>query len=164
MLKSGIAYVPQGNRAFADLSVCENLEMAGVILSNRRSLNQGIECALNLFPDLKPKLRQRAGTLSGGEQQMLALGNALALSPKLLLLDEPSLGLAPRIVSEAFERIKEINISFGTSVLIVEQKVRGVREVLRIASHAYVVRNGRVSFSGSTEDLADEATLREVYL
>jgi branched-chain amino acid transport system ATP-binding protein len=161
LLALGVAYVPQGNRVFTDLTVSENLELGGITLPSKTLLSQGIERALDLFPALKPKLRQRAGTLSGGEKQMLALSNALVLSPRLLLLDEPSLGLAPQLVSQTLKRIKEISTNSGTAVLIVEQKVR---EVLKIADCVYVLRNGRVSFSGSASELADEKTLREVYL
>ncbi len=161
LLAHGVTYVPQGNRVFSDLTVRENLELGGFTLPNVAQLNQGIERALDLFPALKAKLRQRAGTLSGGEKQMLALSNALVLSPRLLLLDEPSLGLAPGLVSQTLQRIKEISANSGTAVLIVEQKVR---EVLKIADHVYVLRNGHVSFSGRSQELIDETKLREVYL
>lgn len=161
LLHAGVAYVAQGNRVFPDLSVRENLEMGGLTVPSRALLNEGIERALDLFPALKPRLRQRAGTLSGGEQQMLALSNVLVLSPRLLLLDEPSLGLAPRLVSHALARIKEVSANSGAAVLVVEQKVR---EVLRIADRVYVLRNGKVSFSGPALDLHDDAKLREIYL
>lgn len=161
LLRSGIACVPQGNRVFTDLTVRENLEMGGVTLSDRKQLGEGIERVLTLFPALQSRLRQRAGTLSGGEKQMLALANALILSPRLLLLDEPSLGLAPLLVAEALGRIQQINRDSGVAVLIVEQKVR---EVLKIAQRVYVLRNGLVSFSGPTAALSDDAKLREVYL
>lgn len=161
LLQSGVAYVPQGNRVFTDLTVRENLEMGGVTLPNGARLNEGIERVFTLFPALKSRLRQRAGTLSGGEKQMLALGNALVLSPRLLLLDEPSLGLAPPLVAEALGRIQQISRDSGVAVLIVEQKVR---EVLKIAQRVYVLRNGRVSFSGPTESLNDDGKLHEVYL
>jgi branched-chain amino acid transport system ATP-binding protein len=161
LLRAGVAYVAQGNRVFPDLSVRENLEMGGLTVPSKVLLNEGIERALDLFPALKPRLRQRAGTLSGGEQQMLALSNVLVLSPSLLLLDEPSLGLAPGLVSQALTRIKEISANSGAAVLIVEQKVR---EALRIADRVYVLRNGKVSFSGLAKDLGDYAKLREVYL
>lgn len=161
LLRSGVAYVPQGNRVFTDLTVYENLEMGGVTLSNGALLNEGIERVFTLFPSLKPRLRQRAGTLSGGEKQMLALANALVLSPRLLLLDEPSLGLAPPLVTEALGRIQQISRDSGVAVLMVEQKVR---EALKIAQRVYVLRNGLVSFSGPADSLSDDKKLREVYL
>jgi len=161
LLSAGVAYVPQGNRVFTDLTVRENLEMGGVTLSNKAQLKERQERVFVLFPRLAGRLRQRAGTLSGGEKQMLALANALILSPRLLLLDEPSLGLAPPLVTEALARIEQINRDSGVTVLIIEQKVR---EVLRIAHRVYVLRNGLVSFSGAADALRDEKTLRNVYL
>ena len=161
LLKAGVAYVPQGNRVFTDLTVRENLEIGGVTLPNKSALNEGVERAVTFFPTLRSRFRQRAGTLSGGEQQMLALGNALVLSPRLLLLDEPSLGLAPPLVSHALRRVQEISEESGVAALIVEQKVR---EVLNISQRVYVMRNGVVSFSGPTAALSSDAKLREVYL
>lgn len=161
LLRAGMAYVPQGNRVFTDLTVQENLEMGGITLPNKQAVREGIQRVFGLFPGLKGRLKQRAGTLSGGEKQMLALANALILSPCVLLLDEPSLGLAPPLVSEALGRIQQIARANGVAVLIVEQKVR---EVLKIANRVYVLRNGRVSFSGPTDDLKNDTKLREVYL
>ncbi len=161
LLCSGIAYVPQGNRVFGDLTVRESLEVGGSTLSNRAALNEAIERVFILFPRLKSRLNQRAGTLSGGEKQMLALASALILSPRLLLLDEPSQGLAPPLVSEALARLQEINQINGVSVLIVEQKVR---QVLKVVRRVYVLRNGRIAFSGLSEDLKEDTKLREVYL
>ena len=160
-LRMGVAYVPQGNRVFTDLTVQENLEMGGITVSGKQQLREGIERVFTLFPALKLRLKQRAGTLSGGEKQMLALGNALILSPKLLLLDEPSLGLAPPLVSEALARIQQISRDSGVTVLIVEQKVR---EVLKVARRVYALRNGRMSFTGPAEALQDDAKLKQVYL
>jgi branched-chain amino acid transport system ATP-binding protein len=161
LLRAGMAYVPQGNRIFADLTVRENLEVGGVTLSSKAQLCEGIDRVLSLFPALKGRLKQRAGTLSGGEKQMLAFGNALVLLPRMLFLDEPSLGLAPPLVSDVLGRIQEMNRSLGVTFLIVEQKVH---EVLKIAHRVYVMRNGSVSFSGPTSELAVERKLREVYL
>jgi branched-chain amino acid transport system ATP-binding protein len=161
LLRSGVAYVPQGNRVFSDLTIKENLEMGGITLPDKQALKEGIERVFTLFPSLKDRLKQRAGTLSGGEKQMLALGNALILFPRLLLLDEPSLGLAPPLVSEALGRIRQISRDAGVTVLIIEQKVR---EVLKIADRVYVLRNGRVSFTGPADELRDDAKLKEVYL
>jgi len=161
LLRAGVSYVPQGNRVFTDLTVHENLEMGGVTLPNKQRLKEGIERVFTLFPSLKDRLKQRAGTLSGGEKQMLALGNALILCPKVLLLDEPSLGLAPPLVSEALDRIQQISHDSCVTVLIVEQKVR---EVLKIAQRVCVLRNGKVSFTGPAADLQDDQRLKQVYL
>jgi branched-chain amino acid transport system ATP-binding protein len=160
LLRQGVAYVPQGNRVFTDMSVQENLEVAGITLLDKTDISEGIEKALDWFPVLRKLLKRRAGTLSGGEKQMLALANGLMTSPRLLLLDEPSLGLAPPLVAEALQRIRTISQDKGVTVLIVEQKVR---EVLKIAHRVYVLRNGSVSFRGRSADLQDDAKLREVY-
>lgn len=161
LLRVGVAYVPQGNRVFGDLTVRENLEIAGGTLPVDVRLKDRIQHVFTLFPALTARLRQRAGTLSGGEKQMLALANALILSPRLLLLDEPSLGLAPPRVTDALQRIQQISRDSGAAILVVEQKVR---QVLRIANRVCVLRNGEVSYSGTAESLHDEAKLREVYL
>ncbi len=161
-LRFGVAYVPQGNRVFADLTVRENLEMGGIVLPGWQKLNNGLERVLGLFPALKPRMRRRAGTLSGGEEQMLALSMALLLSPRMLLLDEPSLGLAPALVTQALECIRQLSLDTHTSVPIVEQKVC---EVLRISRRVYVLRNGSVSYSGHADVLRDkDEKLREVCL
>ncbi len=158
--RQGVVYVPQGSRVFAEFTVEENLAMGGLTISNQARIKEGIERVLTLFPALKSRWHQKAATLSGGEKQMLALAMALILSPRLLLLDEPSLGLAPQILSQAFGLIQQINADFNVAVLIVEQKVR---EVLKLAHYVYVLRNGTVSFSG-TPELFDNTKLRQVYL
>jgi len=158
----GVAYVPQGNRVFNELSVRENLVMGGFVLADRSQLNLAIERVCGLFPELRPRLAQRAGTLSGGEKQMLALASGLVVSPRLLLLDEPSLGLAPSLAASTLQMIERISRHSGCGLLIVEQKVR---DVLQISDRVYVMRNGVVSFSGSAAELrSDTQKLREVFL
>jgi len=162
LLRRGVTYVPQGNRVFSDLSVQENLEITGIALGEKARLSAGIEKALRMFPVLGERMRQRAETLSGGEKQMLALANALVLAPRVLLLDEPSLGLAPSLARQALARIREISSETGAAALIVEQKVR---DVLKIADRVCVLRAGCVSHTGPAEDLlTNEAKLRQVYL
>ena len=159
-LKSGVSYVPQGNGVFGALTVQENLEVATTVL-DRTTATERIDHVLALFPALKPRLNQQAATLSGGEKQMLALAGAWTLSPSLLLLDEPSLGLAPIVARTAMERIERVCQESGASVLIVEQRVR---EVLKIASRLYVLRSGRISFAGDARSIHDDESLRNIYL
>jgi len=157
----GITFAPQGNRVFADLTVVENLEIGGYPLP-RKEAKQRIAQVLDLFPVLKERLRQDAGRLSGGEQQMLALARALVPKPKLLMLDEPSLGLAPNLVTTVFRRIAEINRETGVGMLIVEQKVR---EVLEVCNRVYSMKLGRVAFEGPPGELkSDRARLRDLFL
>lgn len=160
MLKQGIGYAPQGNQVFDDLSVNENLQLAAAALGQRAS-PLAFETSLARFPSLQQRRRQRAGTLSGGERQALCLACSLLLSPRVLLLDEPSLGLDPPSVRRTMELLGKIAGSEQTAMLIAEQKVR---EVFHIARRVYVLRNGSVSFEGKTEDLRDETRLRDVYL
>lgn len=159
-IERGIIYAPQGNRIFADLTVLENLKIGGAKLQNEIAFKEELEKILSIFPSLIDKLSQRAGTLSGGEKQMLALANALILSPKLLLLDEPSLGLSPSLTTSVFKTIQEINSSKGLSIIIVEQKVR---QVMSIAHKICVLRNGTISFWGAANSL-DEDNLMKVFL
>lgn len=161
MLAKGVSYLPQGNRVFADLSVRDNLRMGGVTLPDLAAVEVGIERVVEKFPMLKTKLKQQAGTLSGGERQMLALASSLMVRPRLLLLDEPSLGLSPKMASDALKRIASLVKDSGASVLIVEQKIR---EAISIAHRVYVLRMGKVSFTGNATELLDEAKLKEVYL
>jgi branched-chain amino acid transport system ATP-binding protein len=162
LLRRGMAYVPQGNRVFTDLTVRENLEVGGVTLPSKAARLEGIERALTMFPALRNRLKQRAGSLSGGEKQMVALANALVLSPRLLLLDEPSLGLAPNLIGEALKRIQELNSKEGVTILIVEQKVR---EVLAICHRVCCLKIGKVTYCGYPNELrSNQSKLKEVFL
>jgi len=156
----GITLAPQGSRVFHHMTVMENLEVGGFQLPHK-TVTGRIAHVLKLFPTLKERIRQNAGKLSGGEQQMLALARALIPEPRLLMLDEPSLGLSPQLVGAVFEKIIEIKES-GVSILIVEQKVR---EVLTVCSRVYSLRLGTVAFEGAPEDLQhDKAKLRQLFL
>jgi branched-chain amino acid transport system ATP-binding protein len=154
----GISQVPEGRRIFANLTVRENLQMGAYLRDPRDS--SAYERALALFPRLRERLGQSAGTLSGGEQQMLAIGRALMAQPRLLLLDEPSLGLAPLLVQQIFAIIQEINAQ-GTTVVLVEQNAR---QALRVAQRAYVLETGAVTLSGSAPELARDERVRRAYL
>jgi len=157
----GMTFAPQGNRVFDELTVMENLEIGGFQLP-RKELPERIEDVFELFPVLKERSRQEAGKLSGGEQQMLAMGRALVPKPRLLLLDEPSLGLAPGLVRSVFTTLQEIRASRNTAMLVVEQKVN---EVLNIADRVYSVKLGRVTFSGVPADIqGNVAKMRELFL
>ncbi|RAR66046.1 amino acid/amide ABC transporter ATP-binding protein 2 (HAAT family) [Paraburkholderia unamae] len=157
----GIGHVPEGRRIFGGLTVEENLRLGGYLLRrDAAALEQGIAQAYETFSRLHERKDQLAGTLSGGEQQMLAIARALMLKPKLVLLDEPSMGLAPKLVRGIFEVIARIS-SAGTAVLLVEQNAR---QALRIASRAYVLEGGRVALSGSSSELAGDNRVRATYL
>jgi len=160
IVRLGIAQVPEGRRVFARMSVRENLEMGGYTLSSRREIQQGIERAYHLFPRLAERKDQLAKTLSGGEQQMLAMGRALMTNPKLLLLDEPSMGLAPMLVEKIFEIVTEINRE-GTTVVLVEQNAN---MALHTAHRAYVLETGEIVLSGAAADLAADPEVRKAYL
>lgn len=161
IVRAGMSMIPQGNRVFTELSVRENLEMGGYLLKDNLELDRRIDSLLEFFPDLKGKVRLDAGKLSGGEKQQLALARALMLRPKILLLDEPSLGLSPKLVIRAFEIIKSANQKFRTSMLIVEQKVR---EVLHIADRVYALRMGKIVFEGTPAQLQVGDTMRRIFL
>ena len=160
-IKQGIVYVPQGNTVFSDLTVLENLQMGGYILSDKTILEDRIKGVFNLFPEIEKRKNMDAGQLSGGEKQMLAIGRALMLNPELLLLDEPSLGLAPKSIKKAFEAIKIIRDKFNTTILIVEQKVK---EVLEIADRVYVLRLGKVVLEDNADNLKDVSVIKKAFL
>jgi branched-chain amino acid transport system ATP-binding protein len=152
LVKKGIGLVPEGRRIFASMTVMENLEMGGFTLNNRRNVEKGLEKVFNLFPKLVERQHQQAGTLSGGEQQMLVMGRALMLEPKLLLIDEPSIGLSPNFVKLVFGKLKEINNS-GTSILLVEQNAR---VALKNSNRAYVFGVGNIGKEGIYAKLLED--------
>lgn len=161
MREAGVVYVPQGQRVFTSLTVRENLELASKRVGTVRSSARDLDRALFHFPELKAKLPYHATTLSGGERQILTLASALMCTPHTVLLDEPSLGLSPRLTSAAFARIDQLRSSNATTFVIVEQRVRAV---LEIADRAYVLRRGRVSFSGDAAALRNRETLRDMFV
>ncbi len=156
----GICQVPEGRRIFANMTVMENLEMGAYLRTDKDGIEQAMKGVFEKFPRLLERKDQVAGTLSGGEQQMLAMGRALMGKPKLLLMDEPSMGLAPLLVKEIFNIIKEINES-GTTVLLVEQNAN---MALSIADKAYVLETGRITLSGTAKELASSEAVRKAYL
>ncbi len=158
LLRTGLAHVPEGRRIFLEMTVQENLEMGAYI---KKSVSQeDLEMVFNYFPRLKERRKQIAGTLSGGEQQMLAMSRALMSHPKLMMLDEPSMGLAPIIVDQVFGIIKELHKS-GTTILLVEQNAR---KALQIADRAYVLETGSITLSGTGPELAKSDAVRKAYL
>jgi ABC-type branched-subunit amino acid transport system ATPase component len=156
----GLGYVPQLNNVFPSLTVMENLEMGAFIEEDRNKIKSALENVYNLFPSLKERQDQRAGNLSGGEQQMLAIGKALMLSPDALLLDEPSAGLAPNLVKDIFEKIEDIRDT-GTAVAVVEQNAR---MALKFADRGYVLDMGKNRFEGSGESLLKNEEVKKLYL
>jgi branched-chain amino acid transport system ATP-binding protein len=159
IVEMGLVQVPEGRRVFPNLTVLENLEM-GSYRRGKGRRQENIERVTGIFPRLKERFSQRAGTLSGGEQQMLAIGRALMAEPRLLVLDEPSLGLSPILVEEIFALIQEIKTQ-GLSILLVEQNVV---QSLNIAARAYVIENGNITLSGRADELATDSELRRSYL
>jgi branched-chain amino acid transport system ATP-binding protein len=155
----GIAYVPEGREVFPELTLRENL-MMGAYTRNDPKVSDDLEKVFDYFPVLKDRLKQQAGTLSGGEQQMLAIGRALMLRPELMILDEPSLGLSPLLVSEIFDIIRSINQE-GTTILLVEQNAR---KALSVAHHAFIMETGRIVLEGSPEKLMQDEDVQEFYL
>lgn len=160
IVKTGISQVPEGRRIFAEMSVQENLELGAFIRKDKDGIKEDMEKVFVRFPRLKERIGQLAGTLSGGEQQMLAMGRALMSRPRLLLLDEPSMGLAPLLIKEIFTIIQDINRA-GTTVLLVEQNAN---MALSIAHRAYVLETGRITLSGDAKKLAASDEVRKAYL
>ena len=160
IVKTGISQVPEGRRIFAEMSVLENLELGAFTRKDKDGIKADMELVFNRFPRLKERIGQLAGTLSGGEQQMLAMGRALMSRPRLLLLDEPSMGLAPLLIKEIFAIIQDINKT-GTTVLLVEQNAN---MALSIDHRAYVLETGRITLSGDAKELAASDEVRKAYL
>jgi branched-chain amino acid transport system ATP-binding protein len=158
---SGITLVPEGRRIFAPLSVRENLLVGAYTRSNRQAVEKTMEEVFELFPRLKERLKQRGGTLSGGEQQMLAVGRALMAQPKMLMLDEPSLGLAPLVIDMMFETILRLNRDLGLTILVVEQNAT---LALEMCHRAYVLETGRIRMEGTGKALLEDPRVRASYL
>ena len=160
IVQLGIAHVPEGRRVFARMSVDENLRMGANVITDHAQIRRDLERVYDIFPRLRERMKQQAGTLSGGEQQMLALGRALMTNGSLLMLDEPSMGLAPIIVEEIFKIIRQINES-GTSILLIEQNAF---LALTTASHAYVLETGKITMQGKSSDLLADKRVKDAYL
>ena len=160
IVKAGISQVPEGRRVFAEMTVMENLELGAFIRKDKDGIAKDLKMVFERFPRLEERINQQAGTLSGGEQQMLAMGRALMSRPRLLLLDEPSMGLAPLLIKEIFSIIQDINKA-GTTVLLVEQNAN---MALSIANRAYVLETGRITLSGDAKELAASEDVRKAYL
>ena len=160
LVSMGIAHVPEGHRVFSQLSVYENLKLGAYTRKDKNEIEETLEHIYMRFPRLKERKNQLAGTLSGGEQQMLAMGRALMSRPRIILMDEPSMGLSPIYVNEIFNIIKEVSQS-GTTVLLVEQNAK---KALSIADRAYVLETGCISLSGKAADLLNDASVKKAYL
>ncbi len=160
IVKAGISQVPEGRRIFAEMSVMENLDLGAFIRKDKDGIQKDLKMVFERFPRLEERKNQEAGTLSGGEQQMLAMGRALMSRPRLLLLDEPSMGLAPLLIREIFSIIQDINKT-GTTILLVEQNAN---MALSIANRAYVLETGRITLSGDAKELAASEDVRKAYL
>jgi branched-chain amino acid transport system ATP-binding protein len=161
IVRLGIAHVPDGRGTFLDLTVEENLRLGAYVRRDRDGVVADLARVCGYFPRLGERLRQQAGTLSGGEQQMLAIARALMLRPKLLLLDEPSFGLAPLVVQDIFAILRAVNRQEQTSILLVEQNAK---LALRLADHAYVLETGRIALHGSAAEIGEKDSVRRIYL
>ncbi len=160
ILPLGMAHVPEGRRVFAQLTVLENLMMGAYIKSDKKEIQANLEKVYKRFPRLEERKKQLAGTLSGGEQQMLAMGRALMSDPKIIVMDEPSMGLSPILVNEIFDIIQAVSAS-GTTVLLVEQNAK---KALSIADRAYVLETGNITLSGDAKELMNDDSIKKAYL
>ena len=160
IVEMGIAHVPEGRRVFSQLSVYENLIMGAYTRKDKKEIAENLEKVYQRFPRLKERKNQRAGTLSGGEQQMLAMGRALMSNPKMIVMDEPSMGLSPIFVNEIFDIIEKVSAS-GTTVLLVEQNAK---KALSIADRAYVLETGKIVLSGDAKELMNDDSIKKAYL
>ena len=160
ILAAGIAQVPEGRRVFPDMTVLENLKIGAYLRKDKEEIEKDIEWVYELFPRLKERNWQLAGTLSGGEQQMLAMGRAMMSEPKLLMLDEPSMGLAPILVEQIFDIIQELHKA-GATILLVEQNAQ---MALQVANRAYVLETGKITLSGSGKELLESDSIKKAYL
>ena len=160
ILAAGIAQVPEGRRVFPDMTVLENLKIGAYLRKDKEEIEKDIEWVYELFPRLKERNWQLAGTLSGGEQQMVAIARGMMCGPKLLMLDEPSLGLMPKLVEEVFSFVQRIN-KLGTTIVIVEQNVN---ETLKFADYAYIVSEGEIALHGTPQELLKDDEIRRIYL
>ncbi len=157
----GIGHVPEGRHVFPEMTVLENLEMGAYRRKDKGEIKKDLDDIFDLFPRLKERIYQKAGTLSGGEQQMLAIGRAIMLRPKVFLFDEPSLGIAPLIIAEIVKMIKRMNEETGATILLVEQNAN---LALSISHRAYILETGRVSLEGPSEELANDDRVQKIYL
>ena len=160
IVELGMAHVPEGRRVFAQLSVYQNLKMGAYARSDKNEIEESLEMVYKRFPRLEERKNQMAGTLSGGEQQMLAMGRALMSKPRIILMDEPSMGLSPILVNEIFDIIQSVSAS-GTTVLLVEQNAK---KALAIADRAYVLETGKISLDGNAKDLLNDDSIKKAYL
>jgi branched-chain amino acid transport system ATP-binding protein len=161
IVRRGLVQVPEGRQVFRDMTVRENLELGAFLLRGRSEMAEGLERVYELFPRLKERSGQLASTLSGGEQQMLAIGRALMSRPRMILFDEPSMGLSPVLVEQIFETIVRLNREQGLTILLVEQDVR---LALRVASYAYILENGEMGLQGPSSQLMNDPAVRKAYL
>lgn len=160
IVSMGMAHVPEGRRVFAQLSVYQNLKMGAYTRKDKDEISRNLEMVYKRFPRLEERKNQMAGTLSGGEQQMLAMGRALMSQPKIILMDEPSMGLSPIFVNEIFDIIKEVSAA-GTTVLLVEQNAK---KALSIADRAYVLETGKITLQGDAKELMNDESVKKAYL